>query len=209
MKPLKWALYGCTGLYVLIETGEVVNMVWCIGNVSMQIKYICKLGWEFALWFYVRITIFFLQKEWIALSLSVKEQISRFAAFVSRTRFSSHPYLWHKSRRFCSGFQTKHFWVPVPVVSCFSAASWYDSKRQLQLPVLAATCDIFNPASTFWLWKYCVCAGGSTARSFSLWLFSPRLLNFVYCSSAVFVPGREGLTKIVSCSPCGAWRSEI
>ena len=53
------------------------------------------------------------------------------------------------------------------------------------------------------------CFRSCTLLLFSLRLFYPRLLNFVYCSSVVSVHGREGLAKIFSCSPCGAWRSEI
>ena len=108
----------------------------------------------------------------------------------------------------CCHFQTKCFLVSCQLVpSCYT--THYRGNllrlllpRQLQRGVPSTLPLRFDFGST-------ASACGSAVRSFSLRLFSPRLLNFVYCSSVVLVHGREGLAKILSCSPCGAWRSEI
>ena len=108
-------------------------------------------------------------------------------------------------------FQTKYFLVFSQLVPCCCTTHYRGNLLQLLL-TRELHCGVpstlplrFDFGSTARTARAC----GSVAQSFSLRLFSLRLLNFVYCSSVVFVHGREGLAKILSCSPCGAWRSEI
>ena len=113
--------------------------------------------------------------------------------------------------RRCYCFQTKYFLFFSQLVPCCCITHYRGNLLQLLLPRqlqrrVPSTLPLrFDFGSTACIARAC----GSAARSFSLWLFSPRLLNFVYCSSEVLVHGHEGLAKILSCSPCGAWRSKI
>ena len=125
------------------------------------------------------------------------------------------PYYAYESRRclcrHCCQFQTKYFLVSCQLVPSCCTTHYRGNLLLLLLPRLLhrgvpSTLPLrFDFGSTARIARAC----GSAARSFSLRLFSPRLLNFAYCSSLVFVHGREGLAKILSCSPCRAWRSKI
>ena len=110
----------------------------------------------------------------------------------------------------CYYFQTQYFLVCCQLVPCCCTTHYRGNLLQLLLPrqlqhgvpsTLPLRFDFGSSART-------ACACRSAAQSFSLQLFS-RLLNFVYCSSVVFVHNCEGPAKILSCSSWGAWRSKI
>ena len=99
------------------------------------------------------------------------------------------------------------------IISLLSRDRWRPRFPRCRLLQLCGFCSAiyscvfssFSPTAFHWL----SIPDPAQWLLFSLRLFSPRLLNFVYCSSVAFVPGREGLAKIRSCSPSDAWRSEI